>query len=112
MKTRPREVNRAWGLGLHDLREVLQIGFKDDGQVVLPVFIRVHWHLLQTREHAVVKVRQDKRIPGRRNEERTGGANFVKGHRQNFNHVKIHTREFRVSVACILLGSKSQPSQF
>ena len=58
-----------------DLGEVLQIVFfKDDGQVVLPVFIRVHWHLLQTREHAVVKMRQDKRKPGRRNEERAGGG--------------------------------------
>ena len=28
-----------------------------------------------------------------------GGADFVEGHRQNFNYVKIHTLEFRGSVA-------------
>ena len=31
-----------------------------------------------------------------------GGANFVEGHRQNFNYVEIHTRKFRGSVAFFL----------
>ena len=40
---------------------------------------------------------------GRRNEKRArGGADFVEGHRQNFNYVKIHTLEFRGSVAFFL----------
>ena len=30
------------------------------------------------------------------------GADFVEGHRQNFNYVKIHTLEFRGSVAFLL----------
>ena len=30
------------------------------------------------------------------------GADFVEGHRQNFNYVKIHTLEFRGSVAFFL----------
>ena len=39
---------------------------------------------------------------GRRNEKRARGAEFVKGHRQNFNYVKIHTLEFGGSVAFLL----------
>ena len=39
---------------------------------------------------------------GRRNEKRARGADFVEGHRQNFNYVKIHTLEFRGSVAFLL----------
>ena len=39
---------------------------------------------------------------GRRNEKRARGADFVEGHRQNFNYVKIHTLEFRGSVAFFL----------
>ena len=39
---------------------------------------------------------------GRRNEKRAGGADFVEGHRQNCNYVKIHTLEFRGSVAFFL----------
>ena len=39
---------------------------------------------------------------GHRNEKRARGANFVEGHRQNFNYVKIHTRKFRGSVAFFL----------
>ena len=40
---------------------------------------------------------------GRWNEKKAGGgANFVEGHRQNFNYVKIHTRKFRASVALFL----------
>ena len=39
---------------------------------------------------------------GRRNEKRARGANFVEGHRQNFNYVEIHTRKFRGSVAFFL----------
>ena len=39
---------------------------------------------------------------GRRNEERAKGADFVEGHRQNFNYVKIHTLEFRGSVSFLL----------
>ena len=31
-----------------------------------------------------------------------GGADFVEEHRQNFNYVKIHTLEFRESVAFFL----------
>ena len=31
-----------------------------------------------------------------------GGADFVEGHRQNFNYVTIHTLEFRGSVAFLL----------
>ena len=31
-----------------------------------------------------------------------GGADFVERHRQNFNYVKIHTLEFRGSVAFLL----------
>ena len=31
-----------------------------------------------------------------------GGADFVEGHRQNCNYVKIHTLEFRGSVAFFL----------
>ena len=31
---------------------------------------------------------------GRRNEKRARGADFVEGHRQNFNYVKIHTLEY------------------
>ena len=37
-----------------------------------------------------------------RNEKRARGTNFVEGHRQNFNYVKIHTLEFRGSVAFFL----------
>ena len=33
---------------------------------------------------------------------RSQRANFVEGHRQYFNHVKIHTRELRGSVAFFL----------
>ena len=36
---------------------------------------------------------------GRLNEKRAREANFVGGHRQNFNRVKIHTWEFSGSVA-------------
>ena len=39
---------------------------------------------------------------GRRNEKRARAADFVEGHRQNFNYVKIHTLEFRGSVAFLL----------
>ena len=39
---------------------------------------------------------------GRRNEKRARGADFVERHRQNFNYVKIHTLEFRGSVAFFL----------
>ena len=39
---------------------------------------------------------------GRRNERRARGAEFVEGHRQNFNYVKIHTLEFGGSVAFLL----------
>ena len=39
---------------------------------------------------------------GRRNEKRARGAEFVEGHRQNFNYVKIHTLEFGGSVAFLL----------
>ena len=31
-----------------------------------------------------------------------GGADFVEGHRQNFNYVKIHTLKFRGSVTFFL----------
>ena len=41
-------------------------------------------------------------IQGRRNEKRARGADFVEGHRQNFNYVKIHTLEFGGSVAFFL----------
>ena len=34
--------------------------------------------------------------------EKSQGADFVEGHRQNFNYVKIHTLEFRGSVAFLL----------
>ena len=34
--------------------------------------------------------------------EKGQGAEFVEGHRQNFNYVKIHTLEFRGSVAFLL----------
>ena len=43
-----------------------------------------------------------KNAQGRRNEKRARGADFVEGHRQNFNYVKIHTLEFRGSVAFFL----------
>ena len=39
---------------------------------------------------------------GHRNDERARGADFVEGHRQNFKYVKIHTLEFRGSVAFLL----------
>ena len=39
---------------------------------------------------------------GRRNEKRARGADFVEGHRQNFDYVKIHTLEFRGSVTFCL----------
>ena len=39
---------------------------------------------------------------GRRNEKRARGTDFVEGHRQKFNYVKIHTLEFRGSVAFFL----------
>ena len=39
---------------------------------------------------------------GRRDEKRARGADFVQVHRQNFNYVKIHTLEFRGSVAFLL----------
>ena len=39
---------------------------------------------------------------GRRNEKSVRGQTFVEGHRQNFNHVKILTREARGSVAFFL----------
>ena len=45
---------------------------------------------------------QSVHIQGRRNEKRARGADFVEGHRQNFNYVKIHTLEFRGSVAFFL----------
>ena len=32
---------------------------------------------------------------GRRSEKRARGADFVEGHQQNFNYVRIHTLEFR-----------------
>ena len=35
-------------------------------------------------------------------EKGQGGADFVEGHRQNFNYVKIHTLEFRGSVTFFL----------
>ena len=38
----------------------------------------------------------------RRNEKRARGADFVEGHRQNFNYVEIHTQEVRGSVAFLL----------
>ena len=38
----------------------------------------------------------------RRNEKRARGADFVEGHQQNFNYVKIHTLEFRGSVVFFL----------
>ena len=41
-------------------------------------------------------------VQGRRNEKRARGAEFVEGHRQNFNYVKIHTLEFGGSVAFLL----------
>ena len=41
-------------------------------------------------------------LQGRRNEKRARGADFVEGHRQNSNYVKIHTLEFRGSVAFFL----------
>ena len=41
-------------------------------------------------------------VQGRRNEKRARGADFVEGHRQNFNYFKIHTLEFRGSVAFFL----------
>ena len=42
-------------------------------------------------------------VQGRRNKKRARGADFVEGHRQNFNYVnKIHTLEFRGSVAFFL----------
>ena len=45
---------------------------------------------------------QIRRSQGRRNVKRARGADFVEGHRQNFNYVKIHTRKFRGSVAFFL----------
>ena len=39
---------------------------------------------------------------GTRTKKRARGANFVEGHRQNFNYVKIQTWEFRESVAFFL----------
>ena len=39
---------------------------------------------------------------GRRDVKRARGADFVEGHRQNLNYVKIHTLEFRSSVAFFL----------
>ena len=39
---------------------------------------------------------------GRRNEKRARGADFVEGHQQNLNYVKIHTLKFRGSVAFFL----------
>ena len=39
---------------------------------------------------------------GRRNEKRARVAEFVEGHRQNFNYAKINTLEFRGSVAFFL----------
>ena len=36
-----------------------------------------------------------KNLQGRRNEKRARGADFVEGHQQNFNYVRIHTLEFR-----------------
>ena len=41
-------------------------------------------------------------IQGRRNEKRARGADFVEGQRQNFIYGKIHTLEFRGSVAFLL----------
>ena len=48
-------------------------------------------------EHS--KVRLPSGTPER---ERARGADFVEGHRQNFNCIKIHTLEFRGSVAFFL----------
>ena len=50
----------------------------------------------------VKKVNYNSFNQGRRNEKRAGGADFVEGHQQNFNYVKIHTLEFRGSVAFFL----------
>ena len=47
-------------------------------------------------------IRAVTRGQGRRNEKRARGADFVEGHRQNFNYVKIHILEFRGSVAFLL----------
>ena len=41
-------------------------------------------------------------IQGCRNEKRARGAEIVEGQQQNFNYVKIHTLEFRGSVAFFL----------
>ena len=51
---------------------------------------------------AIKKRKKQFGTQGRRNEKRARGANFVEGHRQNFNYVKIHTLEFRGSVALFL----------
>ena len=40
--------------------------------------------------------------PGTPEREKGQGADFVEGHRQNFNYVKIHTLEFRGSVTFFL----------
>ena len=42
------------------------------------------------------------RQQGRRNVKRARGADFVEGHQQNSNYVKVHTLEFRGSVAFFL----------
>ena len=64
-----------------------------------------HIQLIITTHIVANSLKQrDRRLftQGRRNEKRARGANFVEGHRQNFNYVKIHTRKFRGSIAFFL----------
>ena len=52
--------------------------------------------------HTAITITNSNKVQGRRNEKRARGADFVEGHRPNFNYVKIHTLEFRASVAFLL----------
>ena len=48
------------------------------------------------------KTLADLKYSGTPERQKGQGADFVEGHRQNFNYVKIHTLEFRGSVAFFL----------
>ena len=53
-------------------------------------------------KHAPLRKRTVTMRPGTPEREKGQGVDVVEGHRQNFNYVKIHTLEFRGSVAFFL----------
>ena len=68
--------------------------------VISKIFAYRHSEIFQERSKIMNFYKRS--YQGRRNEKRARGADFVEGHRQNFNYVKIHTLEFRGSVTFFL----------